>query len=56
MAMTAVELCELVAEMRRKQREYFRTKSTAALEESRRLERRADAAIEEVLRQGTLFT
>lgn len=53
--MTAVELCKLVADMRRSQREYFRLRSTAALEESKRLEKAVDRAIEEILRQPTLF-
>jgi hypothetical protein len=53
--MTLEELARLVAEMRRAQRSYFRNRSTAKLEESKRLERRLDAAVEEVLGQPSLF-
>jgi hypothetical protein len=53
--MTAIELANLVADMRRAQKAYFRTKSTGALEESKRLEKRLDQAVEELLRQPTLF-
>ena len=42
--MTATELAALVAEMRHAQTNYFRTRSTSALEESKRLERRVDEA------------
>jgi phosphate uptake regulator len=53
--MTAVELARLVAEMRRVQRHYFRTRNQDELEASKRLERDVDRAVEEVLRQPTLF-
>jgi hypothetical protein len=47
--MTTTELAELAKRMRDKQKEYFRTRSTAVLEESKELERRFDAAVSEVL-------
>ena len=53
--MTAVYLAKLVADMRNAQREYFRTKSSAALGMSKALERRVDRAVEDVLRQPSLF-
>lgn len=53
--MEAIELARLVADCRRAQKQYFRTRSTGALEESKRLERRLDEAVEEILRQPTLF-
>jgi phosphate uptake regulator len=52
---TAVELARLVAEMRRVQKAYFRTRTRGALEDSKRLERDVDRAVEGVLRQPTLF-
>ena len=48
------ELVEAVAEMRHCQIEYFRTKSQAALEASKRAERKVDKLLEE-LRRPTLF-
>lgn len=51
-------LAKLVSEMRAAQREFFRTKSNSALEESKRLERAVDKAIGDVLRperQGSMF-
>jgi len=53
--MTLRELADLVAEMRHAQRDYFRTKSGAALDRARTLERRVDRAITEVLKQPELF-
>jgi phosphate uptake regulator len=53
--MTARELAELVAEMRSAQKEYFRTKNPAAIERSKQLERKVDAACRQVLEQPTLF-
>jgi len=47
--MTAIELANLVAEMRHAQKEYFRTRSTSALEESKRLERQVDDACQAIL-------
>lgn len=53
--MTVRELAELVAEMRRLQREYFRTRSSTALESSKVLEKRVDRAVLECLEQPSLF-
>lgn len=47
--MTATELAKLVAKMRHAQKEYFRTRSTSALEESKRLERQVDEACQAIL-------
>jgi hypothetical protein len=47
--MKAIELANLVAEMRHAQKEYFRTRSDSALEESKRLERQVDEACREIL-------
>ena len=52
---TREELARLALEMRRAQKEYFRTRSTGALEESKRLERQLDHAVDEILQQPTLF-
>jgi hypothetical protein len=41
--------------MREAQKEFFRTRSDSALEASKLLERRVDAAINEVLAQPSLF-
>lgn len=38
---------DLVAEMRRAQKEFFRTKSSTALEKSKRAEREVDMALKE---------
>ena len=43
--MTAREFFDLVSDMRSKQREYFRTRSSSVLSESKALERRVDAEI-----------
>lgn len=43
--MTAKDFFDLVSEMREKQKEYFRTRSTSVLSESKTLERRVDAEI-----------
>lgn len=48
--MDAKQFFTLVARMREKQREYFRTKSSTALRESKELERIVDAEIERVNR------
>jgi hypothetical protein len=53
--MTVRELAKLVAEMRAAQRQYFRLKSTATLDESIRLERLVDRAVREVLEQPRLL-
>lgn len=46
--MTAKEFFDLVAEMREKQKEYFRTRSSSVLSESKTLERRVDDEIKQV--------
>jgi hypothetical protein len=51
---TATELANLVADMRRAQRDYFRTHTPDALVASKRLERAVDEAAREVLTQPTL--
>lgn len=53
--MTDMEFVKLVAECRRLQKNYFRTRSTGALDESKRLEKQVDAAVRECLSQPTLF-
>lgn len=53
--MTLRDLAEMVAKMRHAQVSYFRTRTPAALEESKRLERQVDAACREALRQPGLF-
>jgi phosphate uptake regulator len=53
--MTAAELATLVADMRRLQKEYFRTRSATALEQSKQLERQVDKAVDQMLRQPSLF-
>ncbi len=47
--MTVQELARLVQNMRHQQKEYFRTRSPSALEESKRLERKVDNACTAVL-------
>lgn len=55
--MEAKELAQLGVEMRSAQREYFRTRTSGALERSKVLERRFDQALQEVLMvQRNLFT
>lgn len=46
--MTAKEFFDLVSEMREKQREYFRTRSSSVLSESKALERKVDDEIRRV--------
>ena len=46
--MTAKEFFDLVSDKRSKQREYFRTRSTSVLNESKALERLVDAEIRRV--------
>ena len=48
--MDARTFFDLVSKMRDKQREYFRTRSTAALRESKQLEKRVDDEINRVNR------
>lgn len=45
--MTYGEFKRLVADMRNAQREYFRTRSAAALDASKRLERKVDEALKD---------
>ena len=47
--MTIEEFARLVSEMRHAQSNYFRTRSTSALEESKRLERKVDEAYQAIL-------
>jgi hypothetical protein len=51
----AKELAALVNEMRQAQREYFRTRSPAAMDRARQLETRVDRAVREILDQPSLF-
>lgn len=54
--MTNPDFVALVAAMRTAQREYFRTRSTTALDHSKRLEKQVDDAIRKALDgQGNLF-
>lgn len=53
--MEARELAALVADMRNAQKEYFRTRSPAALDNSKSLERQVDKACKDVLAQPGLF-
>ena len=54
--MTAEDLARVVADMRHAQKDYFRTKSQAALRESKALEAMVDRCCAHVLGgQGTLF-
>lgn len=53
--MTPDEFRRLVAEMRAAQREYFRTRSATALEQSKSLEKRVDAALREASDRPRLF-
>lgn len=46
--MTAREFFDLVSDMREKQKEYFRTRSSSVLSESKTLERRVDDEIRRV--------
>lgn len=55
--MTVEDLARLVRDMRKWQRDYFRTKEAKALNASKDYERRVDEAVREVLgdRQPGLF-
>jgi hypothetical protein len=55
LAVTVTELANLVAEMRRAQKEYFRTRSSGALDKSKALEKQVDAAVKECLEEPGLF-
>lgn len=46
--MTARDFFTLVARMRDKQKEYFRTRSSSVLQESKRLEKQVDDEIQRV--------
>lgn len=48
--MTPKEFFDLVARMRKMQQEYFRTRTSASLSASKKLERTVDAEIERVNR------
>jgi hypothetical protein len=53
--MTDAEILELVRDMRRWQRDYFRTRSRTALQHSKSLESKVDKALEDRLSdQGSL--
>ena len=54
--MTVTELARVVQEMRHAQKEYFRTRSQSALEQSKRLEKKVDRCCEIVMQeQQNLF-
>lgn len=54
--MTDQEFRELVAEMRHAQKEYFRVRSSAALDKSKTLEKRVDQAMQDFAsKQGEMF-
>ena len=55
MEVTAISLARLVADMRRAQKEYFRVRSSSALEASRAPEVRVDRAVREAPAQPDLF-
>lgn len=46
--MTTEQFITLVSDMRKAQKEYFRTRSKVVLEESKRLERMVDAELENI--------
>lgn len=55
--MNLADLSRLVADMRSAQKEYFRTRSSTALERSKQLERQVDKALQELAdHQPRLFT
>lgn len=55
-AMTYAQFVEKVSEMRTAQKSYFRTRSSAFLDKSKRLEREVDKAVESFFDpQGDLF-
>lgn len=56
--MTVEKLAKLVQEMRAAQKQYFRLRSTDALEQSKRLERIVDISVKDVLenQQMQLFS
>ena len=47
--LTAIELATTVDEMRHAQKEYFRTRSNSALEDSKRLEKKVDKDCQAIL-------
>jgi hypothetical protein len=48
-AMTAIELAQRVQAMRHAQKLYFRTRTSKALDESKRLERELDKLVDEII-------
>lgn len=54
--LTVRDLAKLVADMRKWQREYFRSRSSEALEKSIVAEKKVDAAVRECLEQPGLFS
>lgn len=50
--MGSMEFIKLVDQMRRKQKDFFRTKNPALMYEAKRLEKQVDGLIEEMLRPG----
>lgn len=54
--MTVIELAHQVIEMRDAQRRYFRTRTPAALDESKRLEKSLDETVRELLKPPLLFS
>jgi hypothetical protein len=53
--MDPIEVIKLGMRMRQAQREYFRTRSGAAMQDAKALEKRFDVACRELLEQPTLF-
>ena len=50
--MTLRELAEIVATMRHAQKDYFRTRTQEALNQSKTIERNVDAVLREILDQA----
>jgi len=53
--MNAKELAALVNEMRNAQKEFFRTRSSSAMDRAKSLEKKVDLACKELLDQPQLF-
>lgn len=53
--MTIQEFAKLVDDMRSAQKHFFRTKSSAALDRAKAAESRVDKAVQDILKQPTLF-
>lgn len=47
--MTLIDLAKLVADMRQFQKQYFRTRTPSALDESKRMEKAVDKACADIL-------